>query len=102
MSVGSVVKGGTMREGGLMLKDKYKVKVTKEDIKKGERGVAGSCPIARAVQRATHRLGVSVGGSDILVNEVNFAGPLKCDDFVTKFDENAPVKPFSFVMRKVD
>lgn len=82
------------------------VEVTQEDIDNGSPANAGHCPIALAVKRAT-------GARDVVVS-VERSGEIYVHNdkttvyrhtkasgkFVTKFDEDKPVKPFKFRLIK--
>ena len=77
-----------------------KVNVTAEDIARGIRVSANSCPVARALQRCTGDRLATVDGSRATVNyHRNFARfrlPPEVSYFVSDFDAGRPVAPFSF------
>jgi hypothetical protein len=73
----------------------YHIEVTAEDIAQGERSDCYACPIALAVKRAT---GKQVAACHAHVYVGDDKGLLSADarSFVTAFDHNEPVSPFSF------
>ena len=77
-----------------------RIDVTQDDIASGEPGDAIRCPIARAIRRVTGCLS-SVGTSHVDLFEANgrahdFELPAEAYNFVTEFDHELPVAPFSF------
>ncbi len=81
-----------------------KINVTQEDILKGTRGSTSDCAIAVAIQRELDRrdrLGICVGGGNIIVDGKYYQLPKKSAQFIHKFDNNkAKSKPFSFMLRE--
>lgn len=77
-----------------------KIEVTAEDIDNGIRTHFLQCPIALAIQRATRDPGWYVSARGTVINNKNAAEeiklPKKCAQFVTRFDDDKSVKPFSF------
>lgn len=88
--------GAVRVDGGLI------VRVTKRDIKLGNsRGVelrSRSCPIARAVQRATGQQDVRVGYGRVTVCGVRIQLPNEATKFISQSDKWVEVKPFDFVL----
>lgn len=82
------------------LKDKYIIKVTRTDIRKGIKESIHMCPIARAVRRITRAKRVSVLGSSISINGITFIGPDKAYKFVENFDIYGTAKPCQLVFKK--
>jgi hypothetical protein len=79
------------------MKKKLKIEVTEGDIKRGDACSAGSCPVAKAVRRATNwKKTVAVKGGQIEVDGVAYRAPAPVTYFVGRFDDELPVKPFSF------
>jgi len=79
-----------------------RVDVTWEDIARGKKGEATSCPIARALDRA------GVAGAEVGGFEVDFTDPWgesakmpkRASAFVEAFDDDrTSVRPFSFSLR---
>lgn len=77
---------------------KYKIKVTKTDIKRGKPGVPCACPISLAISRATGMKRVYVSDPSIPLHNYCYFGnkPEQIEDFIEKFDEGDKVRPFSF------
>lgn len=79
------------------------VDVTQEDINHGERGNCNSCPVARAIQRASgHEC--RAGGSQITIKPENgrnlyLVTPEAAWRFMYDFDMGRKVEPFSFTLR---
>ena len=73
------------------------ITVTLEDIAKGERGSACSCPIALAIKRATNQR-CHVSPTLFCFERDLYDKPLPrvAGQFVIAFDGNKPVEPFSF------
>jgi|SRR5581483_2761813 len=88
---------------------KFKVVVTQEDIDKGKVGNGSYCPIARACGRIlnlkpSEQINVDISGGgyySITLDGVTYflSAPKKADDFIVKFDEKQPVKPFEFMFK---
>lgn len=82
---------------------KVKVDVTAEDIEagKGHAGRACKCPVALAMARATkNKVYVSqTRWATILFDDKSwqeFETPTEAAEFISKFDANLPVEPFTF------
>jgi len=79
-----------------------KITVTAEDIRLGKQFSSSRCPIALAMLRCTRKKQVSIGslsyragaGTGALLGKL----PAKARKFVTAFDSDQPVKPFSFLL----
>lgn len=77
-----------------------KITVTKKDIENGFPASCSSCPIALAIRRAT-RKNILVGSSEIGHPAIGFKDiklPKKVRLFIERFDQDIPVKPFSFTL----
>jgi hypothetical protein len=88
---------------------KITVQVTQEDIADGERYACCECPVALALKRATGREwfvtgvflnllkpGQSFTDSGVAAVELTLDTPQEVKTFIHAFDENDPVKPFTF------
>jgi hypothetical protein len=76
---------------------KVHVEVTERDIAKGEPGKPCGCPVARAVRRSIgYRKHVFVDEGAIYGSKFRVRFPPGVGDFVVKFDNHQPVKPFAF------
>lgn len=73
-----------------------RIDVTQYDIDHGSRARSTSCPVALAVKRAVGREDVSMGAWTGHVGETVVKLPLEVTKFVSAFDSNNPVAPFSF------
>jgi hypothetical protein len=69
--------------------------VTSEDIDKVVRRSTCSCPVARAVRRATNATSVSVGSRIWYDGKVSDTPPV-ASDFIEKFDNLMTVEPIEF------
>ena len=78
------------------------VHVTKKDIETGARFDTSCCPVALAVKRHTNTKYVRVynGQKAIEALGVKFILPRSAARFVRRFDNNQPVKPFRFILRR--
>ena len=80
------------------------IKVTKEDIRKGKPGIASSCPIAKALRRATRAREVVVGLSTCKWKKkgvwFSYSVLGEVQNFIGAFDGGWRVKPFSFEMHE--
>lgn len=84
-----------------------RIQITAHNIQHGDRGAPASCPIALAIGRTLGLASVSVSGrrvslssnGDISSTET-YLLPLRAKYFVTDFDHQKPVKPFSFALGK--
>ncbi len=85
------------------LPKKFRLYVSKKDIKNGERGEATSCPIALALKRKFKTENVSVGGSDdITINNILFTDGQRVSEFVRDFDNGADVSPTRLTLTRDD
>jgi len=78
-----------------------KIRVTSEDIAKGQRCNARFCPVALALQRTTNNPNiVAIGnwGYDTRKLSSQFDLPMKVMRFIDAFDSGNPVEPFEFEM----
>lgn len=75
----------------------YTFKVTQEDIKNGKRGEGRTCPIALCLKRTGREW--FVGDTYISSPKKFLALPTKARNFIFKFDDGLPVKPFSFKLK---
>ena len=79
-----------------------KIKITKEDIYRGQSRSACNCPIAQALKRCTGIYNLSVGKQSAVYTKPRswtssaILLPIKVQQFIQKFDNNQEVKPFSF------
>ena len=80
---------------------RYKIQVTKEDIKNGIRNDTCSCPIALACKKALKTNEIDVGETKLYVQNCRYNIPKKVQNFISCFDTGKKVKPFSFYV-KVD
>lgn len=77
-----------------------KLKVTQEDINRGTKGSAKSCPVALALTREGYT-NVSVAGDVLMrVNDETWYLPFQKDvsNFVQAFDRGDKVEPTEFAM----
>ena len=77
----------------------YTINVTALDIRRGKAGNADNCPIARAARRATRNRTLSVGTTVLSYGGREIKLPPRARNFVSAFDTEATVKPFSFKLR---
>lgn len=75
---------------------KLKIDVTQNDINCGKRRRCTKCPVALAVRRVLGEP-VKVQSFSIHYKSRRIAMSRKVEDFVRRFDERQPVRPFSFV-----
>lgn len=78
-----------------------KISVTQDDIDKGQRGSACSCPIALATRRAFPWLAISVspgfGHGWLFIGNKTYRLPGDALTFILEFDSRSvPVAPFEF------
>jgi hypothetical protein len=85
-----------------MKRVKVKVTVTRADIRCGKRMDPYSCPIARAVIRASGCQDISVGSYTARVGQRVFNLSRAARRFVFEFDKRAKGKPFSFYMTQAN
>jgi hypothetical protein len=85
-----------------------KINVTTKHIKMGVPEETDACPIAHAVREAIEKTclkslvkdrEICVESGGIAVGSLFMTTPQKVDDFIEKFDDKKPVKPFSFVLK---
>lgn len=82
-----------------------KISVTQEDINEGTPQDCWSCPIARAVQRATGFDWVEVDGMYVEAGGVPQKScelPAEARRFVNKFDDGRYVEPFDFFLPELN
>jgi len=72
-----------------------KITVTQKDIKNGKPCKSFLCPIAIAVQRKTKGI-YRVMAEELVKKGVVYPLPDIAKEFISRFDEGMPVKPFSF------
>lgn len=77
------------------------VSVTQEDIEKGRRKEARSCPIALAARRAFKERPLAVDGWSIVLHadredEQSLRLPRDAERRLDAFDEGDPMEPFTF------
>ena len=77
-----------------------KVRVTRDDIRKGEPWRCDACPVARAMRRHGYQK-VFVDMSMISTRWKTFRTPALVRRFMLQFDRHRPVKPFSFALRAI-
>lgn len=76
------------------------IKVTAEDIEKGDLDSPRRCPVARAVKRAFRCRWTKVCMFQIFTSRYEtWRQPKRVQSFVDRFDRRRPVKPFSFTLR---
>ena len=73
-----------------------KILVKEIDIKRGKPRLSGQCPIARAIRRQTGATRVNAYHAGAFVKGLCYWFPKKCGNFIRKFDNELPVRPFSF------
>ena len=73
------------------------INVTPEDITRGVRLSACSCPIALAIKRTTTD-SASVTDHTIYIGTRHFATPQSVRRFIEYFDDARPVYPFTFIL----
>lgn len=91
-----------------MKQQRQKVRVTQQDIDKGEGGSPYQCPIAIALSRVYPKCTVSVGSCQVeliakeglveLGDVIQFSLSKHSKKFVYSFDSGYPVKPFSLLV----
>ncbi len=74
------------------------IRVTKNDIKNGERSHASACPVARAIRRVSGQREIGVDGANISVGTQDFVAPSVVSTFIQRFDLDGRrgLKPFTF------
>jgi hypothetical protein len=83
-----------------------KVNVTTQDIKTGHRFEAASCPVAKALRRATgERLVFAWRNGEALIGGKKFKLPEKAEKFIDEFDHypeqiRCSMAEFTFVISK--
>jgi len=79
---------------------RVKVEVTAEDIASGDPQECSSCPIARAMNRATPGRKWLVddrfAGYHVCGRITDFPMPDSAREFISRFDRGAAVEPFAF------
>jgi hypothetical protein len=81
--------------------EKLRISVTEDDIKRGTANDSYLCPIARAVRRLG-KTRVSVDGYRIVVRNASYGMSREAQRFVSRFDIDKVVKPFTFVAKRID
>lgn len=82
-----------------------KIEIKPIDIKRGVRASCDECPVALAISRATRIstkwLSVTDERMTVFMETgwVEYRLPKKATTFIERFDDEKPVKPFSFVLR---
>ena len=71
------------------------INVTQEHIKKGNRSLCTECPIALAINEALSINHAWVGMEEIRIDNWDTRLPDEADIFISAFDRNVPVEPFS-------
>ena len=85
-----------------------RINVTQRDIDYGKRGNAYSCPVSRAIKRNSKVRAVTVGITTARIyplHEVQskvFFLPRFVTQFITEFDAERDVKPFTFKIRDLE
>ena len=78
-----------------------KINVTETDIKRGIKNSCFHCPIALALRRA-YKKDISASIDSAWFGRRSIDLPVKAIDFITSFDYDRPVKPFSFDLPKIE
>ncbi len=87
---------------------KVTIEVTDDDISDGVPLLTHSCPIALAAKRINLAKVISVGGHFAYVRNgyssypAIVTLPIEAIDFISAFDSNQPVEPFSFEIEVPD
>jgi hypothetical protein len=76
------------------------IQVTQENIDKGTFGNGLSCPVALALQSCIPG-DISVGSSQVIINEISYDLPLAVVDFIDDYDQGydylgEDFEPFTF------
>lgn len=86
---------------------KLTIEVTQDDIDKGNRVSPVSCPIALAVKRQYRSRwlhsppnSVSVSQRGVTIDSQDYSIPKEARFFISDFDCDHDVKPFTFEMRR--
>jgi hypothetical protein len=85
-----------------------KIKVTQKDIDKGSKGSCYECPIAHAFKREVknkirYAFAVNADSIDLVTKDYRryiYALPKEAKKFIQRFDNDQPVKPFTFEIEK--
>jgi len=86
------------------------IKVTQDDIDKGEVSSHCNCPISRAIKRHTGLLNIATGGRTVTYNKFvnqssiimgSFTLPLAAREFIERFDSDESVVPFEFEIKDI-
>lgn len=96
-----------MKSRGNSAKRRVRVEVTQKDIDEGRANVrhikafggcvADECPVALALNREVHAFS-SVTPAHIRFGKVEIKSPTSVQRFISKFDRNNEVKPFTFTL----
>ena len=75
-----------------------RIDVTMDDIMFGQRGKCQHCPIARAIRRATGKLGFAVFPYRVCNAQLRTIArlPFEATVFISAYDLEMTVEPFSF------
>jgi hypothetical protein len=79
-----------------VIKKTMLIKVTEDDIKHGERGICNTCPVARAIRRATGAKYIAVDWCAIDIGDKLYDTPRSAARFIYDFDNGLKVEPFEF------
>ena len=72
--------------------------VTPKDIREGIADNCIKCPVARSLARRFPNQGIYVSPYTIAIGDTYYLMPGIVKRFIEKFDNNEPVKPFSFLI----
>ena len=77
------------------------VEVTQEDIEQASRASASTCPIARAVKRATGANRVTVYDAILIDGEdfEKYHTPPEAFEWLKRYDDGHKVEPISFTLK---
>ena len=73
-----------------------KISVTQDHINRGTKQDCSSCPVALAVQETCNSPTLWAGYQNIQLPNRCTITPPEVKDFMTRFDKNLPVSPFTF------
>ena len=86
--------------GGVCKYDGVEVRVMWKDIKSGVCMHGNCCPVALAIKRAIGRSGgICVSYCSIEIGKVKYKVTKKIRRFLSLFDEESGVRPFTFTLR---
>lgn len=79
------------------------INVTQEDIDKGIKESCFSCPVAKALRRVmSNSTYIRVGNPTVTVGSCTTQLPIVASHFISKFDIDQPVSPFTFDLTLAD